>query len=225
MASPPASATSAVDWSILQISLSHLTLSVARLKVPIYLGSLPPGPQSPRDLCWLDSGTPLSVVPFHVHHQRLSWHPIPGITTTWAGQPCDLGRIDVWLQTDQLPYLRGPFALLAKFPHSDPPGDLLPVLLGLDFFLTHQAEFTLLPRLNEVLSGSPESFRAGLGYQSVRDWEQKLSSSSEPRQFGSRGLATSERPRLQPPARLVERSNSATRASSSARLASRSQQP
>lgn len=76
MASPLASATSAVDWSIPHISLRHLTLPVARLKVPLYLG---------------------------------------------------------------------PVTLLAKFPHGDPPGDLVPVLLGLEFFLTHQAEFTLFP--------------------------------------------------------------------------------
>jgi hypothetical protein len=145
MASPFASATSRVDWSILQVSLSLLTLPIARLKVPLYFGTAPPGPQSPRDLCWLDTGAPISIVPFHVHHQRLAWQPIPGITTTWAGQPCDLGRVDVWLSTEQLPYLRGPFALLAKFPRSDPPGDLVPVLLGLEFFLTHQAELTLLP--------------------------------------------------------------------------------
>jgi hypothetical protein len=144
MASPLASATSAVDWSILQVSLSHLTLPVARLKVPLYLGTPPVSPQSPRDLCWLDTGAPVSIIPFHVHHQRLAWQPIPGITTSWAGQPCDLGRIDVWLSTEQQPYLRGPFALLAKFPRSDPLGDLVPVLLGLEFFLTHQAEFTLL---------------------------------------------------------------------------------
>jgi hypothetical protein len=56
-----------------------------------------------------------------------------------------LGRINVWLKTEQPPFLRGSFALLAKFPHSDPPGDLVPVLLGLEFFLTHLAEFTLLP--------------------------------------------------------------------------------
>lgn len=145
MASPLATATSAVDWLIQLVSLRNLTFPVARLKVPLCLGKPPAGPQSPRDLCWLDTGAPISVVPFHVHHQRLSWQSIPGIKTTWAGQPCDLGRIDIWLQTEQPPYRRGPFALLAKFPRSDPPGDLVPVLLGLEFFLTHQAEFMLLP--------------------------------------------------------------------------------
>ena len=86
----------------------------------------------------------MSVVPFHVHHQRLAWQAIPGIKTTWAGQPCALGRIHVWLPIDQSPYLRGPFSLLAKFPQSDPAGDLVPVLLGLEFFLAHQAEFQML---------------------------------------------------------------------------------
>jgi hypothetical protein len=144
MASPRASITSVVDWSFLNVSISNWTLPVARLEGPLYLGTLPPGPQSQRDLCWLDTGAPLSVVPFHVHHQCLAWKLIPGIRTTWAGQPCALGHIDAWLATEQPPYLRGPIPLWAKFPHSDPPGDLAPVLLGLEFFLTHQVELTLL---------------------------------------------------------------------------------
>jgi hypothetical protein len=120
-----------------------MTLSVARLEIPLYPGTPPASPESPRDLCWLDTGAPISVVPFHVHHQRLNWQPIPGIKTTWAGQPCELGRIEVWLGTQQSPNLRGPFSLLAKFPKSDSPGDLVPILLGLEFFLAHQAEFQL----------------------------------------------------------------------------------
>ena len=63
----------------------------------------------------------------------------------WAGQPCDLGTIDLWLLTDQSPALRGPFPLLAKFPHSDPPGNPIPVLLGLEFFLSQKAGMSLLP--------------------------------------------------------------------------------
>jgi hypothetical protein len=141
---PPSGHDTPVDWSILQISLSNLVLPVARLKVPLFLGTPPPGPESPRDLCWLDTGAPVSIVPFHVHHERLAWQPIPGIKTSWAGQPCELGRIDVWFATEQPPYLQGPFSLLAKFPQSDPPGDLVPVLLGLEFFLSNHAQFTML---------------------------------------------------------------------------------
>jgi hypothetical protein len=33
--------------------------------------------------------------------------------------------------------------LLAKFPKSDPPGDPVPALLGLEFLLAYQAEFHL----------------------------------------------------------------------------------
>jgi hypothetical protein len=66
-----------------------------------------------EDLCWLDTGAPLSVVPYYVHHQRLTWQPVPGIKTTWVGLACDLGRIDVWFATSTPPYLRGPFSLLA----------------------------------------------------------------------------------------------------------------
>jgi hypothetical protein len=144
MASLPPWDSTAVDWSIAHLSISNFAFPIARLEVPVYLGMPPASPHSPRDLCWLDTGAPISVVPFYVHHQRLSWQPLPGVRTTWVGQPCDVGRIDVWLPTSRSPFLRGPFSLLAKFPHNDPPGDLLPVLLGLEFFLTHQLQFQML---------------------------------------------------------------------------------
>jgi hypothetical protein len=144
MASPLAPSTCRVDWWIPPITIGTVTIAAARLKVPLYLGSAPPLPSTPRDLCWLDTGAPLSVVPFHVHFHRVRWQPIPGISASWAGQTCDLGYVHVWLTTQQAPFLRGPFSLLAKFPRSDPPGDLMPVLLGLEFFLTHRAEFEML---------------------------------------------------------------------------------
>jgi hypothetical protein len=140
-----ARATSTVEWVIQQFSVSGLTLAVARLKVRLYFATDSGGPPNLLEPAWLDTGAPLSVIPFHVQKNGLRWQPIPGIQTTWSGQRCDLGRIDVWLPTDQPPHLRGPLSLLAKFPRSDPPGDDLPVLLGLEFFLTHQAEFNLLP--------------------------------------------------------------------------------
>jgi hypothetical protein len=133
-----------VEWVIQPVSLSAISFPVARLVVQLYFGTEPPGPENTQEPCWLDTGAPLSVVPFHFHHQRLVWRPISGVRTSWAGQPCDLGRIDFWLATDQPPYLRGPISLLAKFAQSVPPGPPIPVLLGLEFFLTHQAEFQLL---------------------------------------------------------------------------------
>ena len=143
MASPSTQAKTPVEWSIRPISLSEISFSVARLVVRLYFGTAPPDPTSVREPCWLDTGAPLSVVPFNVHHQRLVWQPIPGVRTSWAGQECDLGRMDFWFKTDQPPFLRGPLSLLAKFARSDPPGHKTPILLGLEFFLTHGAELQL----------------------------------------------------------------------------------
>src|SRR5262245_30465916 len=100
MASPSLSDSTAVDWSILHVLVAGVSFPVARLEVPIFLGSAPASPQSPRDLCWLDTGAPISIVPFHVHHQRLAWRPLPGVQSTWAGQQCDVGGVDVWLPTN-----------------------------------------------------------------------------------------------------------------------------
>jgi hypothetical protein len=142
---PSSTPATARDESVLQaVTLSGLSFPLGRLKVRLYLATasaVPPG--VPRE-AWLDTGAPLTVIPFHVQQQGLRWQAIPGIRATWAGQPCQLGRIDVWLPIDQPPYLHGPLSVLAKFPQSDPPGDLVPSLLGLEFFLTHQAECHLL---------------------------------------------------------------------------------
>jgi hypothetical protein len=43
--------------------------------------------------CLLDTGAPLSVIPYDIHHNNgLAWHPLrgpwhPGLTTWW-GVPC-----------------------------------------------------------------------------------------------------------------------------------------
>lgn len=145
MTSSSAPVTTPVDWLIQLAPLRALSIPLARLLVPLYFGASPLGPLTAKEACWLDTGAPLSVVPFHVHNQRLLWQLLPSIQTTWAGQTCDLGRVDIWLPTDQPPHVRGPLSLLAKFARSDPPGPPVPVLLGLEFFLTHQAELTLLP--------------------------------------------------------------------------------
>jgi hypothetical protein len=145
MASPSAHVTTPVEWFIRPASVSGLSFPIARLLVPLYLGTSSPSPQTAKETCWLDTGAPLSVVPFHVHNQRLAWQLIPGVKTTWSGQPCELGHIDFWLAIDQPSYLRGPLSLLAKFPQGDPPGPLVPVLLGLEFFLAHQTALRLPP--------------------------------------------------------------------------------
>ena len=144
---PPASSptTTVVPWAIRTVALGPLTLPIARLRFRLYARTNQPGGQLTDVNCWVDTGAPLSVVPYQVHFNRLLWQPVPGAATSWLSQPCQMGYLDIWLPTDQPPYLRGPLPLLAKFAHSDPPGPRIPVLLGLEFFLAHQAEFNLQP--------------------------------------------------------------------------------
>jgi hypothetical protein len=153
MASPPAQARTPVEWWIQPAPVRARSFPLARLVVPLYFGTSPPTPETAREPCWLDTGAPLSIVPFYVHHHRLVWQPIPGVRTSWSGQPCDLGHIDFWLATDQPPYVRGPMSLLAKFARCDPTGPPVPVLLGLEFFLAQQAELQLFlpPRDGSIL--------------------------------------------------------------------------
>jgi len=136
---------SPVEWVVQSVNVGGLTLMVPRLRAHMYLATVSPGPPRAPWPVWVDTGAPLSVIPFHVQQKGLHWQPIPGIRASWSGQRCDLGRIDVWLPVDRSPSVRGPLSLLAKFPRSDPPGDPVPVLLGLEFFLAHQAEFQLVP--------------------------------------------------------------------------------
>jgi hypothetical protein len=144
MSSTPSSTTTPISWSIRTVSLPGLIFPAARLSFRLYGRTVLPGRQLTSIDGWVDTGAPVTVIPFHAHDQRLLWKLIPGITTTWAAQRCDLGRLDVWLPTEQPPYVRGPLPLPAKFAQSNPPGPPVPVLLGLEFFLAHQAEFQFL---------------------------------------------------------------------------------
>jgi hypothetical protein len=133
-----------VEWVIQPVTVCGLTLAVSRLRIRLYLATASTGPTNAAEPAWVDTGAPLSAIPFHVHQHGLHWQSIPGIRTTWSGQRRNLGRIDIWLPTAQSPHPHGPQSLLARFPQSDPPGDPVPVLLGLEFFPAHQAELQLL---------------------------------------------------------------------------------
>lgn len=142
MAAPLAGTTTPIQWIIQLVSGGALTIPSARLEVELFVRTILTGRQVVSEQAWLDTGAPLSVIPFHVHHGRLDWKPVSGIKLTWAGQACDLGTIDIWLPTEQSPAPRGPFLLRAKFPHSDPPGNPVPILLGLEFLLSQQMKTT-----------------------------------------------------------------------------------
>jgi hypothetical protein len=100
--------------------------------------------------CLLDTGAPLSVVPFAIHQSRdLAWQPVPGPWptgfTTWFGVPCTVGAIEVWLPIPQSPYLLGPFTFLAKFAQAKSPSipGNYPVVMGLNFLVDQRAEVAL----------------------------------------------------------------------------------
>jgi hypothetical protein len=145
MAASPPSTSTAVAWSIQAIAVGGLRFPADRLSFQLYGRTVLPGRRVTSVDCWLDTGAPLTVIPFHVQNQRLDWQPLPGLLTSWAGQRCDLGQVDIGLPTQQPSYVRGPLSLMAKFAQSDPPGPPVPVLLGLEFLLAHQAELHLLP--------------------------------------------------------------------------------
>jgi hypothetical protein len=135
--------TTSFQWAIQPVSLGSVTIHAARLEIEVFLHSMLPGMSLLCEQAWIDTGAPLSVAPYQIHIGRLDWKPIPGVQLSWANQPCDLGTIDLWLPTQETPGLRGPIPLLAKFPRSDPPGISVPILLGLEFFLTNQAVMRL----------------------------------------------------------------------------------
>jgi len=72
------------------VHVGNLAIPSARLEIEIFLRSIMPGRQIMSEQCWLDTGAPLSVIPFHVHHQRAAWRPVPSVTLTWAGQTVTL---------------------------------------------------------------------------------------------------------------------------------------
>jgi len=133
-----------IDWSVQTVTVGGITLPVARLLVSPCFPLIGSGHISLPELCWLDAGAPISVIPFHIHHQRLFWQAL-GIQATWFGRICDLGRIETWFSAGPGLPMAGPFGMFAKFPQSDPAGDPLPILMGLEFFLAHQAHLTIPP--------------------------------------------------------------------------------
>jgi hypothetical protein len=141
---PPATTTE-LEWFIRTIYLAGLAVPVARLRFRIHFPTNVPSVPAMAEWCWFDSGAPLAVIPYSVHSQGLAWKPLPGVQTTWAGQLCDIGHIGIWLPVKNPPGLRGPFSLLAKFPHSSPPGVPVSILLGLEFLLTYQAACGIWP--------------------------------------------------------------------------------
>lgn len=129
-------------------------LAELRLWVTVFIGA--PGGQQKRLQFLLDSGAPVSFIPYREWNRLgLKWEKLvrwtrstpPQVRPEEAfGAPCDLGLVDVWLpHRSDLSDLRGPFSMNAKFerdPGPAPRAARLPThpVLGLDFFAQHRAE-------------------------------------------------------------------------------------
>src|SRR5438045_2752487 len=122
MTSSAHSLTIGLHWWVRTIHLGGLSVPIARLRTEVYLPLLRQGASPVFEWGWLDTGAPLSVIPYDVHKHGLAWRPLASVRTTWSGQPCDVGHIDIWLSDVASSSLCGPFSVLAKFPHRDPPG-------------------------------------------------------------------------------------------------------
>ena len=60
MASFPARTSSKVEWVSQSVSVSGLTIVVARLRVQLYLSTSAAGPPTVTEFAWVDTGAPLS---------------------------------------------------------------------------------------------------------------------------------------------------------------------
>jgi hypothetical protein len=138
---PQPSAT--VRWSVSTHSAAGISIPVGRIHVALFFPSLIPAQRFVLEDAWVDTGAPLTVIPHHIHHRRIAWKDL-GAQTYWGQQVCDLGEIELWLH-DRQGGLQGPFTLIAKFARSDPPGDPVPVLLGLQCLIAIPATLWLPP--------------------------------------------------------------------------------
>ena len=143
--SAPAPRTSPIQWAIQYLQVGGVKIPIARLELALFLPAPQPGAIHRQLDCWLDTGAPLSVVPQRlIQNVGLTWTPL-GLRTAWMGQPCELGQMDVYFQPATGTALEGPFPLIAKFAQSDPPGDPVPVLIGLAFLLGLNATTVIPP--------------------------------------------------------------------------------
>jgi hypothetical protein len=121
------------------------TIPAGRLWVELLFARTAGEPSSM--ICLLDTGAPLSVIPWTVHRAYgLAWQPLPGPWppgfTTWSGVPCTVGCLEVWAPVPGAALLRGPLLFIAKFAQAMPANlpATLPVLVGLNFLADHLAE-------------------------------------------------------------------------------------
>lgn len=95
----------------------------------------------------LTTGEPFSViVPTARDFLDLEITPAPawkGLAPTWLGIPCQVGRVSLWLPTQETPGQMRPFSLLTLFPQQDVPDAPPFIQLGVQFLLEYKAQVVL----------------------------------------------------------------------------------
>ena len=137
--------SAALHWDVQNFPLRGRNLAIARIGLVLHLPTRDVAEEFTREDAWFDTGAPISIIPFRIHSMGLVWQPMAGIQTRWSGIVCDVGSIDVWLVDRATQIATGPYAMLAKFPRAEPPGNPPPILVGLQFVLAHQGAFHMPP--------------------------------------------------------------------------------
>ena len=115
--------------------------------------SSPPHTWRQRSDSILATGEPLSIMP-RTARDGLDPKITPvtgwkGLSPTWMGVPCQIGRVTLWLPTQETPGLSRPFSLLTLFPQHDVPDASPFIQLGVQFLLEYHVHVVL----NETATG------------------------------------------------------------------------
>jgi hypothetical protein len=116
--------------------------------------SSPPYTWRQRSDVILATGEPLSVILPNIRNRLdLEITPAPGWkgqAPTWLGTPCHVGRVTLWLPTQETLGQSRPFSLLTLLPQQDVPDATPFVQLGVQFLLEYHVQVVL----NESTTGS-----------------------------------------------------------------------
>jgi hypothetical protein len=108
--------------------------------------SSPPYTWRQRSDASLATGELFSVIPYIREKLDLEITPAPGwkrFALTWLGIPCHVGRVTMWLPSEETPGQKRSFSLLAMFPQQDVPDAPPFIQLGVQFLLEYQVQVVL----------------------------------------------------------------------------------
>ena len=115
--------------------------------------SAPPHTWRQRSDSILATGEPLSIIP-RTTRDGLDPEIIPapgwkGLAPTWMGVPCHVGRVTLWLPTQETLVPFRPFSMLTLLPQHDVPDASPFIQLGVQFLLEYHVQVVL----NETATG------------------------------------------------------------------------